>query len=98
MEKVNFEKALEKLEKVVSDLEKGDVSLEDSLRFYEQGVNLADFCQKEIEKAKKKVEILVKHDDGSVSLEPFDENEHKDDVVTSRKIKPKKKEGPSLFE
>ena len=98
MSKVNFEQALEQLEKVVSDLEKGDVSLEDSLKFYEEGVKLAGFCQKEIEKAKKKVEILVKHEDGSVSLEPFDENEPKKNVVTSKRIKPKKDEGPSLFE
>lgn len=67
-----FEEALKKLEDIVGQLESGDVSLETSLAKYEEGVRLVKFCQKKLEAAKKKIEILVKTKDGKIKIEPFE--------------------------
>ena len=73
MKDTNFEKALEKLEKIVEDLEAGDLSLDNSLKTYEEGVTLARMCQQKLDKAKEKIETLVKKDDGTFKKESFDE-------------------------
>ena len=73
MAEVKFEAALEKLEKIVTELESGDIPLEDSLAKYESGVKLVRLCQKKLNEAKKKIEILVKSKEGKIKLEPFDE-------------------------
>ncbi len=73
MAEMKFEEALKKLEKIVDDLEGGSLSLDDSMEKYEEGVRLARMCAKRLEVAKKKVEILLKDEDGSVKLKPFDE-------------------------
>ena len=73
MKDTNFEKALEKLEKIVEDLEAGDLSLDNSLKKYEEGVTLARMCQQKLDKAKEKIETLVKKDDGTFKKESFDE-------------------------
>ena len=71
MKEVPFEKALEKLEKIVDDLEAGDLSLDASLKKYEEGIKLARTCQQKLEKAKKKIEILIKKDEGLFETEDF---------------------------
>lgn len=70
---MKFEDALKKLEKIVSDLEDGDLPLDEALERYEEGIKLSKACAKKLELAKKKVEILLKNDDGSVELKEFDE-------------------------
>jgi len=70
---MKFEEALKKLEKTVSDLESGELSLDDSLKRYEEGVKLAQFCSKKLETARRKVEILVKTSGGKLEAKPFDE-------------------------
>src|SRR3989338_7883798 len=70
---MKFEEALKRLEKIVDDLEGGDLSLEDALEKYEEGIRLSKLCAKKLEVAKKKVEILLKSEDGSFELKPFDE-------------------------
>jgi exodeoxyribonuclease VII small subunit len=74
MAEMKFEEALKKLEKIVDDLEGGSLSLDDALDRYEEGIKLSKMCSKKLEAAKKKVEILLKSEDGSVDLKPFDEN------------------------
>ncbi|MFH1779234.1 MAG: exodeoxyribonuclease VII small subunit [Candidatus Omnitrophota bacterium] len=71
---IKFEDALKKLEKIVSDLESGDLLLDDSLKKYEEGVKLAQFCSKKLEAARRKVEILVKTSSGKLEAKPFDES------------------------
>lgn len=71
MAEMKFEDALKKLEKIVSELEGGELSLDESLKRYEEGVKLSRILSKELETAKKKVEVLVKKDDGKFDLEPF---------------------------
>ena len=78
MKDVPFEKALEGLEKIVEELERGDLSLDASLKRYEDGIKLARACQKKLSKAKEKIEILMKKDDGSFEGEPFKEAEKED--------------------
>ena len=73
MAELKFEEALKKLEKIVEDLEGGGLSLDESLERYEEGIRLSKLCAKKLEVAKKKVEILLKSENGSVELRPFDE-------------------------
>ena len=66
-----FEDCLERLEKVVQELEKGEVPLETSLTLFEEGMQLSAGCRKELEEAEGKVEILLKQN-GKFQPEPFD--------------------------
>jgi exodeoxyribonuclease VII small subunit len=72
MPKERFEDALNKLEKIVSQLEKGDISLEESLKLFEEGIRLSRFCNQKLDEAQKKVEILLKGEDGTLRAEPFE--------------------------
>lgn len=65
-----FEDSLAELEKLVEQMEQGDLSLEDSLKFFERGVNLTRICQKSLQEAEQKVQILLEKN-GSQTLEPF---------------------------
>jgi exodeoxyribonuclease VII small subunit len=69
---LSFEKALTDLENIVEKLEKGGLSLNDSLALFEKGVKLAKFLREELGKAEKKVEILLKDEKGEIKKEPFD--------------------------
>ena len=69
----SFEESLTKLEEIVAQLERGDLSLEDSVRMFEEGSRLSATCRKQLEEAEGKVEMLVKQRDGSVKREPFGE-------------------------
>ena len=75
---ITFEKALGQLEKIVEDLEGGDLSLEVSLKKYEEGVKLARTCQQKLDKAKEKVELLRKKETGLFDREPFEGTEEEE--------------------
>lgn len=77
MAEIKFEEALEKLEGIVGKLERGDISLEESLSKYEEGVRLINFCQKKLGAAKRKIEILIKTKDGKIKMAPFAEESEK---------------------
>ncbi|HET7749415.1 MAG TPA: exodeoxyribonuclease VII small subunit [Terriglobales bacterium] len=66
-----FEECLQRLEKIVSELEKGDIPLEKSLALFEEGMQLSNTCRKELEQAEGKVEILLKQN-GKLQAEPFE--------------------------
>lgn len=66
----DFEKALVELEAVIERLEKGDLSLENSLKDFEQGVKLARSCQSALNNAQQRVEKLIE-ENGQLSFEPF---------------------------
>jgi exodeoxyribonuclease VII small subunit len=72
MAALSFEKALKDLEKIVEQLEKAGLSLNESLALFENGVKLAKFLREELEKAEKKVDILLKDEKGEVKNEPFE--------------------------
>ena len=60
----DFEDALQKLESIVKELEEGDLSLENSLARYEQGIRLSRFCNTKLEEAQKRIELLQTDEDG----------------------------------
>ena len=74
MAEIKFEEALKKLEKIVEDLEKGDLSLDEALKKYQEGIELSRLCSQRLENAKKKIDILVKNKKGEFELKPFDES------------------------
>lgn len=66
-----FETSLKKLEEVVRKLEGGELPLEDSLKAFEEGVRQAAFCNKKLNEAEQRVEMLLKQKDGSFGRVPF---------------------------
>ena len=72
-EKKKFEEALEQLEKVVERLESGELSLEESLAAFEEGVRLVKFCNQKLTEVEKKIELLVKDKDGKLQLRPLED-------------------------
>ena len=70
---IPFETALKKLEGIVENLENSELSLEDALKQYEEGVRMADLCTKRLTEAEKKVEVLMKMNPGKFKVVPFEE-------------------------
>jgi len=64
--KPTFEEALEELETIAQKLESGELTLDESIQYYEKGVALAKFCHQKLEEAERKIEILQKQPDGSI--------------------------------
>ncbi|HEY2988442.1 MAG TPA: exodeoxyribonuclease VII small subunit [Candidatus Binatia bacterium] len=63
-----FEACLDELEKLVERLESGELSLEESLAAFEEGVRLVKFCNQKLNEVEKKIELLVKDKDGKLQL------------------------------
>ncbi|MFZ5802618.1 MAG: exodeoxyribonuclease VII small subunit [Candidatus Omnitrophota bacterium] len=82
-QEISFEKALERLEKIVQELESGDVALEDALKKFEEGVKLSRFCQEKLSKAEKKIQLLTENPDGTFRREDFTAEE--DETRPARK-------------
>ena len=76
-EEIKFEKAMERLEKIVEELEAGNIPLEEALKKYEEGVKLSRTCSEKLTQAEKKIEILTKTLSGSLKREPFEMEEGK---------------------
>ena len=68
-----FEECLQRLESVVKELERGDLSLEQSLKLFEEGIALSGSCRKELEEAEGKIEILIR-ENGKLKTEIFTES------------------------
>lgn len=77
MVKKTFENALARLEQITSDLEEGELSLEDSLKKFDEGIGLVKFCNSKLEEARSRVELLLKQD-GTLTPVNFDESERGD--------------------
>jgi exodeoxyribonuclease VII small subunit len=71
-ENLDFESALEKLQKIVEDLEKGGLSLDNTLSEFSQGMKLLKFCHQKLDQAEKKIELMLKEDDEFTTEVPFD--------------------------
>jgi len=69
-----FEESLAKLEALVEKMESGDLSLEDSLSTFEEGIKLTRSCQDALKQAEQKVQLLMEKN-GEVSAEPFPERD-----------------------
>lgn len=70
----NFEEALASLEGLVEAMEEGELSLEDSLKAFEQGIRLTRECQQALDQAEQKVQLLVKAGDLPEAV-PYDDDE-----------------------
>lgn len=93
MTTMTFEKALAELEQIVAKLEKEGVSLNESLALFEKGVKLARFLRGELDKAERKVEILLKDDKGSMKTEDFEiERIEGEDAAADAGTRTKKRE------
>jgi exodeoxyribonuclease VII small subunit len=67
----NFETSLEELERIVRELERGDLPLEKSLELFEQGVKLSRACQERLNEAERRIEILTRDTQGRPTIQPF---------------------------
>lgn len=70
----NFEEQMETLEKIVGELEKGELNLDDSVSKFEEGIKISKECNKILEEAEKKITILV-NKDGNMQEEKFETQE-----------------------
>ncbi len=67
----DFENGLARLEGIVGELEKGELALEKALKLFEEGITISRFCNAKLDKAERKVEILLKDEQGDVTEETF---------------------------
>ena len=68
---LKFEDCQTRLEQIVGQLEAGTLSLEDSLKVFEEGIGLARHCAKYLAEAERRIEVLAKDDTGALSQKPF---------------------------
>lgn len=71
-DRMTFERAIARLEEIVQALDGEELSLDESLALFEEGVKLAKECSKQLTKAQGRLETLVKKPDGSLDSEPLD--------------------------
>lgn len=71
MAKVTFEIAMKQLEQIVQELESGNLSLEDSIKKFEEGIKLSKFCSAKLDETEKKISLLLKDQDGNIIEKPF---------------------------
>src|ERR1700674_4392813 len=76
--KPDFEFSLTRLEEIVGKLESANLSLDDAMKLFEEGVQLSRDCQKYLEQAEGKVEILLKKAGGEMAAEAFDPEAEED--------------------
>jgi exodeoxyribonuclease VII small subunit len=71
----DFEKSFQQLEKIVQRLEGEELSLDESLELFEQGINLSRFCHQKLEQIEKKIELILADAKGEPVTEPFEPEE-----------------------
>lgn len=93
MAELKFEQALSKLEKIVEEMESDQLSLEDSLKRYEEGMKLSRLCSTKLKEAEKKIEILIKDSQGNLKAETF-ESDAIEELPETKKTPPKSSSKP----
>jgi len=80
MAKQTFENAMKRLEAIVQDLESGDLTLDEAMKKFQEGVKLSRLCSQRLDETEKRVSILMKDEEGKVRAEPFlpDDNSNND--------------------
>ena len=79
MAKKSFEQAMEQLEKIVEELETGDLPLEKAMQKFEEGMELTRFCTGKLDETEKKINLLLRDKQGKVVEKPFESDEDTDD-------------------
>jgi exodeoxyribonuclease VII small subunit len=77
--KPEFERSLARLEEIVRKLENTNLSLDEAMKLFEEGVVLSRDCQKQLEQAEGRVEILMKKAGGDLTVEPFEPGSDEED-------------------
>ena len=75
MAKKTFEQAMGQLEKIVQELETGDLPLEQALKKYEEGIQLSKFCGQKLDETEKRINILMEDEDGKITKIPFSDQD-----------------------
>ncbi|OGB60406.1 MAG: exodeoxyribonuclease VII small subunit [Caldithrix sp. RBG_13_44_9] len=70
----NFEQAMKRLEEISQTLESGDISLEDSIKLYQEGTKLIEFCQGKLDEAQKMVQKLSRNASGDLEISALDDD------------------------
>jgi exodeoxyribonuclease VII small subunit len=78
MSDITFEDALERLERLVDQLEAGKLGLEESLKVFEEGVGLARRCARYLDDAEKRIELLTRDESGTLRTEPLSLDQDED--------------------
>ena len=83
-----FEDDLKKLETVVEQLERGDLTLEDSVKLFEQGMKLSNACKAELDKAEGRIQVLVQGKKGSMQVAEMEaaQEEHEFGLATGEEV------------
>ena len=74
MAEIKFEEALKRLEKIVDQLEKGELSLDEALKIYQEGIELSRQCAERLDNAKKKIDLLSKNKKGEFELKGVEDS------------------------
>ena len=69
---IQFEEAFKRLDEIVTKLESGDLSLEESMTLFEEGITLTETCKIRLEAAEQKIQLLLKDSEGNLTLEDID--------------------------
>lgn len=72
--KITFETAISRLEKIVHELEREDVSLDNAMKLFQEGKQLSVYCSKKLNEYEKKIKLLIDKGDGDFELKDFEEN------------------------
>ena len=85
--KNSFETSLSSLEKIVRKLEEGELTLEESLKLFEDGVRLSRECQERLNQAERRIEILLKDENGNPVLQAIEKDDLRDEARPESKVK-----------
>jgi len=77
----SFEKNIERLDAIVRQLEDADLPLEKALQIYEEGMKLSEVCQKQLQEAEGRIQVLMKRAGGKVVAEPFEPEENETESI-----------------
>ncbi len=94
---LSFEKAMERLEAIVEEMESGKMQLEDLLVRYEEGMKLVNVCQERLARAEQKIEIITRDHAGKVAVKNFDAAETPSAPIATSAIETKENDDVSLF-
>ncbi|ADG82551.1 exodeoxyribonuclease VII small subunit [Thermincola ferriacetica] len=71
----NFEEAINRLEEIVKTLEEGNIGLDEALQKFETGVRLSRYCNNKLTEAERKINMLIRENDGTFSVKPVNPTE-----------------------
>jgi len=79
MAQKTFEQSMKQLERIVQELEEGDLPLEKAVKKFEEGIKLSKLCSAKLDETEKKISILLKNSEGQMTEKPFIAADEKDD-------------------